>query len=74
MGRRPEERGIKVKARVWNAEWALVEEVFKGRGMELVTSQEIPEAEGTTRGRLLGALHVSSKSKRRERMIANLKR
>jgi hypothetical protein len=33
----------------WSAEWTLVEEVFKERGIELVISQEIPETEGTRR-------------------------
>ena len=32
----------------WDAGWKLVQEVFGKRGAELVTSQEIPEAERTS--------------------------
>jgi hypothetical protein len=36
----------RLRQQSWDAEWTLMEKVFKERGIELVTSQVIPEVRG----------------------------
>jgi hypothetical protein len=38
-----------VRQDIWNTEWRVVEEIFKARGVQIVVSSKMPEAENTRR-------------------------